>query len=138
MDGRDDRTAGQGAGRLAAGERSALDRTFASWVRTGMALTALGFIVLRLGYYLEEIARAAGAPVPFYHALTTPVGMLHLFAGALMILLAGLWHRDSARRLAAGEEDARRLAPAVVVALTAASIVGGVGLAVDVLLAAPR
>jgi putative membrane protein len=121
-----------------ASDRSALDRTFASWVRSGMALTALGFIVLRLGYYLEELARAAGVDVPFYRALTTPVGMLHLFAGALVVLFAGLWHRDSARRLAAGAADPRGLAPAVVIAVTIASVVGGVGLAIDLALAAPR
>jgi putative membrane protein len=121
-----------------ASERSALDRTFAAWVRTGMALAALGSIVLRLGYYLEELARAAGVHVPFYRALTTPVGMLHLFVGALIVLLAGLWHHDSARRLVSGDDDPRRFAPPVVIALTAASIVGGVGLAIDLTLAAPR
>jgi putative membrane protein len=121
-----------------ASDRSALDRTFAAWVRSGMALAALGFIVLRLGYYLEELARAAGTDVPFYRALTTPVGLLHLFAGALIILLAGLWHRDSARRLAADAADPRGLAPAVVMAVTAASVAGGVGLAIDLVLAAPR
>jgi putative membrane protein len=138
MRGQTGRTTAQGRDSARPGDRSALDRTFASWVRTGMALAALGFIVLRLGYYLEEIARAAGAAVPFVHALTTPVGMLHLFAGTLMILLAGLWHRDSARRLVSGDEDARRFAPAVVVALTAASVVGGGGLAIDLLLALAR
>ena len=122
----------------AARDRSALDRTFASWVRTGMSLAALGFIVLRLGYYLEELARAAGGSVPSYRALTTPVGLLHLFAGGLVIVAAGVWHRHSSRLLAAAAPDPRRTAPAVVVAISVASVLGGAGLALDLIVVSGR
>ena len=119
------------------GDQSALDRTFAAWARTGVALCALGFIILRLGYYLERLAAAGGVTLPHGH-VAVPLGILHIFIGAVVILLAGIWHRRSERALRAGEPDPRALARPVVIGITAASVVGGVGLALDLLLIAPR
>lgn len=102
-----------------------------------MALCALGFVVLRLGYYLEELAGATGVTVTLYQRLTAPVGLLHLAAGGVTIVLAALWHRRSQRALAEGRPDPRRLARPVVLAITTASLIGGLGLAIDLVLAAP-
>jgi putative membrane protein len=121
-----------------AADVSALDRTFASWVRTGLALAALGFVILRLGYYLNELAAAGGVELPAQQRLTNPVGLLHTLAGGVMIVLAGLWHRRSVHARRAGDTDPRILARPVVLALTVGSLIGGVGLAVDLVLATAK
>lgn len=120
---------------LTPADRSALDRTFASWVRTGASLCVLGLVVLRLGYYLAELAEAYGKRVPA-GGLAVPLGMLHVLLGAAMIALAALWHGRTRRAVTAGHTDPRPLSQWVVVGITAGSVVGGVGLALDLLLTA--
>ena len=125
------------AARRRDGDRSALERTFMSWVRTALALCALGFVIMRLGYYLEELARVGGRPLPQSQG-TSLLGLLHLLLGALIILAAVAAHRHAERALQAGRPDGRWLGHYGVLVMTAGSVIGGVGLAIDLLLAWPR
>lgn len=120
-----------------AGDRSALQRTFLSWIRTGIALSALGFVILRLGYYLERLARMEGE-AESRGRLTTPIGLLHLLVGGGMIVVAGIWHHRSEHSLTRGGADPRWLGRYVVIAVTAASLIGGIGLAADLLVTMGR
>ena len=124
------------ADRRRAADRSALERTLLSWIRTGLALCALGFVILRLGYYLEELARVNGVSLPPGRA-SIPIGMLHLFIGVAIVIFAALWHHHTARRLETGGPDARWPARYVVIAMTVGSVIGGIALAVDLLLSWP-
>ena len=40
----------------------AAERTFLSWIRTGLALMGFGFVVARFGLFLREIAAMQGGP----------------------------------------------------------------------------
>jgi putative membrane protein len=44
----------------------AAERTFLAWIRTGLALMGLGFVVARFGLFLQTLASAASDPA--YHA----------------------------------------------------------------------
>ncbi len=120
-----------------AGDRSALQRTFLSWIRTGIVLSALGFVILRLGYYLERLARMEGE-TEVWGRFTTPIGLLHLLVGGGMIVVAGIWHRRSEHSLTRGGADPRWLGRYVVIGITAASLIGGIGLDVDLLITMAR
>ena len=123
--------------RRRAGDRSALERTYVSWVRTALALCALGFVVIRLGYYLEELARVGGQPLPQSQG-TNLLGLLHLLLGAAMIFIAVIAYRHAERALQAGRPDGRWLGRYGVLLMTVGSVIGGLGLAIDLLLAWPR
>jgi putative membrane protein len=42
----------------------AAERTFLAWLRTGLALMGLGFVVARFGLFLREIAPTTSSQVP--------------------------------------------------------------------------
>ena len=125
------------SGRPRTADHSALERTFDSWVRTGLALCALGFVIVRLGYYLEELGRVSGVVIPAART-TMPIGMLHLFLGVAAIAFAAVWHRHSMRQLDAGQDEPRRPVTFVVIMVTIGSLIGGAALAVDLVFSWPR
>jgi putative membrane protein len=118
-------------------ERSANERTCYAWIRTGLALVGLGFVIARFGYYLRQIARASGFVVPHGQA-TTPIGLAHMVAGLALIVVAVARFLLSDRARRQQRPDARALSHGLVLLLTAGSLVGGIGLAIDLLLSWPR
>jgi putative membrane protein len=125
-----------------ASDHLANERTFLAWVRTSLGLIGLGFVLARMGLFLERLAWLGGAD----HAADHP-GEGHPFvvAGVVFLVLgtaqAGwsgwLYHR--VRR----DIDAERYEPAwrSVFALTALIVLGGLAIVAIVLhgllLAAP-
>lgn len=115
-------------------DQSANQRTLLAWVRAGVAVIGLGFVVARMGYYLREIARAGGANVPGHGQGTLLLGIFHLVLGFLVIAVAAARYAHAERTLTVRGHDDRRLTTALVLVMTAGSLAGGLGLAIDLLL----
>jgi putative membrane protein len=61
------------------------ERTFLAWVRTGVAIIALGFVVAKFELLVKELAPSA--PTTSY-GLSSAIGIMLVLAGGLMQLLA--------------------------------------------------
>ncbi|MEM0129456.1 MAG: DUF202 domain-containing protein [Thermoplasmata archaeon] len=98
------------------------ERTFLAWVRTGITLVALGFVVARFNLLIRELGGTTTAS-PYSDAL----GVALVLLGAGVVVLAQLRQRSVRRLLDAGRFEASdRLLGAV----TAAMVVAGVALAI--------
>lgn len=79
----------------------AAERTLLAWIRTGLALMALGFVVARFGMLLRELAaldRAARSS-----NFTDLVGVSLVGLGVLVTGIAAASHVVTVRRLRRGE-----------------------------------
>lgn len=82
----------------------AAERTLLSWVRTGLAMMGFGFIVARLGLFLQELsARGEKAPEGS-PGLPLWIGAALIVAGVAVNLLAAGQHVRRLRAFAAGAE----------------------------------
>jgi inner membrane protein YidH len=95
------------------------DRTFLAWLRTGIALFGLGFVVSKIAYLINADPKGL-SDRDFY----TIVGVLIVLCGAMIVGL-GFWqHRTVARSIArGGDTPALPVWPLIV---TAMCIVGAV------------
>ena len=64
------------------------DRTLLAWIRTGITLIGLGFVVARFTYFLRALAVEARRPAPPGTGLGAVLGILIVLAGGLLIGLA--------------------------------------------------
>lgn len=72
----------------------ASERTLLAWVRTGIAMMALGFVVSRFGLFLERLAAdAAGGPIERHAAWSAVLGVAFIASGSLAIASAVVRHR---------------------------------------------
>jgi putative membrane protein len=58
----------------------AAERTLLAWVRTGLAVVGLGFIVARFGLFLRMVSQGSAAQEP--HASSTVLGVLFVLFGS--------------------------------------------------------
>ncbi|SEK59739.1 YidH family protein [Nitrosovibrio tenuis] len=91
----------------------AAERTLLAWVRTGLTVMALGFVVARFGFFLTLVATSSGVQGAVNHAshLHWPSGLLGtilVLAGSAIILGALHNHRSYVRSLS--PEDVPELA----------------------------
>jgi putative membrane protein len=119
-------------------DRLANERTFLAWLRTGIAVTSLGFVVARFDLFLEELARAAGgsaaaAEAASGSAVAVPIGVLLVLAGPVVVALAAARYLQTERALLHGRPESRRLIDGIVLAVTAGAVVAGVALALHIL-----
>ena len=70
----------------------AVERTLLAWIRTGLALMGFGFVVARLGLFLQELALAHGESPPTPRRSMFVVGALLLALGAAVNVTASLQH----------------------------------------------
>lgn len=75
----------------------AAERTLLAWVRTGIAVVGLGFLVARFGLFLRLFAAERGAPASQVLQAETQVSALlgigFVLVGALSIAVAAVQHR---------------------------------------------
>lgn len=71
----------------------AAERTLLAWLRTGLTLMGLGFVVARFGLFLRVLALQpqSAAQEPF--AASAVLGVLFIVVGAAAVLVATVQHR---------------------------------------------
>jgi putative membrane protein len=98
----------------------AAERTLLAWVRTGLTVIALGFVVARFGLFLRIMAQGAvGPPGPRYASVAIGVSLILLGSGAIAGALYN--HRAYVRSLPS--EDVPRLPLPGMGSLVAAALV---------------
>ena len=104
----------------------AAERTLLAWVRTGLTVIALGFVVARFGLFLSLLAVAA--PAHAQHTWSGVLGVVLVIAGSLAIGGALYNHRRYVRTLPAVDIPAMAL-PWLTTALSLAIMLCGLLLA---------
>jgi putative membrane protein len=99
-------------------EHLANERTFLAWIRTTMALISLGFVLARVGLWINTEAKA-----PIVSTKLSPIGVGLMIFGSLITLLAA-WRYDAVNReIEAGlVKTDRALVWLVAIAVTGLSI----------------
>ena len=98
-----------------------------AWIRTGLALMGFGFVVARLGLFLQEFATAQGRAAMSPRPSIIVVGAVLLALGAIVNVAASIVHsRDPNARLSGALP--RTIGFAAAVGIVTAML--GIGLAV--------
>ena len=80
----------------------AAERTFLAWLRTGVTVMALGFVVARFGLFLR-ILRAQGGPVPPGSGLSPYLGAVLVVLGVVATAAGTRRYQKFCGRLGRGE-----------------------------------
>ncbi|MFI4923992.1 MAG: YidH family protein [Vicinamibacteria bacterium] len=71
----------------------AAERTLLAWVRTGITVMALGFVVERFGLFVSLVSVQGGRAAPQLHTTASSViGTLLVVAGVAVIVFASVQH----------------------------------------------
>jgi uncharacterized protein (DUF302 family)/uncharacterized membrane protein YidH (DUF202 family) len=81
----------------------AAERTFLAWIRTGIALMGLGFVLARFGLFLQEFNRIALSSPPKSNPISLAIGVTLILLGVATCLLSMLRHLRMLKQLQAGE-----------------------------------
>jgi putative membrane protein len=72
----------------------AAERTLLAWLRTGLTIIALGFVVSRFGLFVQLFATQSRGSSPAAHSsLSAALGIAFVIAGTLAIVVAAVQHR---------------------------------------------
>lgn len=72
----------------------AAERTLLAWLRTGITIMALGFVVSRFGLFVELVAAQSHRPVsPASTVAASVLGVAFALIGSLAIAFAAVQHR---------------------------------------------
>lgn len=74
----------------------AAERTLLAWLRTGIAVIGLGFLVARFGVFLMVVR---GQMVDHNHVISSFIGISFVLLGALMIAISTWQHLKFSREL---------------------------------------
>ncbi len=114
----------------------AAERTLLAWIRTGIAIIGLGFVVARFGLFLRLLGGQAGQS-PSSHWASSLLGVALTLAGALAMLAALLQHRQFTATLPTQDLPARyQRSVASLLALLLGCL--GIGLAIYLLIDSPH
>ena len=113
-------------------DRLANERTFLAWLRTAIAITAMGFVVARFELLLSELAILEGADFDD-SILALTIGILLVLTGPFMAVTAAVRFRTVERRLMSGLPNDGVISVNTVLALALALLFGGVGIAIHLL-----
>ena len=80
----------------------AAERTFLSWIRTGLALMGFGFVVARFGLFLHEFAQNNTTNGEHHTGFSLPVGVALIGMGILVNVIAAFRHHCYVRAIDAG------------------------------------
>ena len=117
-------------------DQLANERTFLAWLRTGIAITGLGFVVARFDLFLRQMAALTESPGTRTDVAGTPVtsttvslGVVLVLAGPVLVGLAALRFRQTERALSRNQPPSRHGASVLVLAVTGGTLVAGIALA---------
>lgn len=111
----------------------AAERTMLAWLRSGLTLMALGFVVARFGLFLTLLAPDAVEHLVSHRWISDLLGIVLVLSGAAVILCAQFNHRRYVASLPA--VDVPRMAlPWLPTALSMAVAFAGLLLAIDLML----
>jgi len=72
----------------------AAERTLLAWLRTGLTIIALGFVVSRFGLFVQLLAIQSSATASAVHSWwSAALGFAFVIAGSLAIVVAAVQHR---------------------------------------------
>lgn len=108
----------------------AAERTLLAWVRTGITVMALGFVVERFGLFVSLVAHSSGqAPSPLATTVSNVIGTLLVVAGTTIIVFASIQHARFVRTLPQADLPASyRVGWAIVFALAFAALGGALAI----------
>lgn len=72
----------------------ASERTLLAWLRTGITIMALGFVVSRFGLFVQLLATQSRDALPAPHSsLSANLGIVFVIVGTLVIVVASIQHQ---------------------------------------------
>lgn len=78
----------------------AAERTLLAWLRTGLTIMGIGFVIARFGLFLQLLAvQSQGVAHPPSHALSAALGAIFVLVGALATLISAVQHQRFVRTL---------------------------------------
>jgi len=115
----------------------AAERTFLAWIRTGIALMGLGFVLARFGLFLQEFNRLGPAMPVRSSGVSLWIGVALILMGVLVCLMSTLRHLRMLKLLQTGESLLAQR-PRLAVATAAALILLGLLMAGYLIFANPN
>lgn len=80
----------------------ASERTLLAWIRTGLAIIGLGYVVARFGLFLRIMAREAGETATIsQNPISRLIGVAFVVVGAVSVVMAAAQHRTFVKSLPA-------------------------------------
>ena len=118
-------------------DRLANERTFLAWLRTGIAASALGFVVARFELLLSEIALIQDADFEDSQ-LALVIGTLLVLTGPVITSFAAVKFARVERNLLGGAQSDGAISLRMVMFLTIGLALAGIGLAIHLVDKWPR
>ena len=106
----------------------AAERTFLAWIRTGVALMGLGFVVARFGLFLRELEVTRG-PQPQSSGLSVYFGTGLLVLGVAVNIASVFIHARQVKALNANEHIGRRPSK---LGIAVSLVLSGIGIAMAI------
>jgi putative membrane protein len=102
----------------------AAERTFLSWIRTGLSMMGFGFVVARFGLFLRELSAANVAHPHNQTGISTRFGIALVLLGVIVNAASAIRYVYLVKRLRAGDSLSHPSTLALVLA-GALSLIGG-------------
>ena len=102
----------------------AAERTLLAWIRTGLAMMGLGFIVARFGVFLRETAQLQEIQIPSQATPTVWMGIALVSVGVLAMLMATGEYVTAIRNIKQRRYNKVADRPLVVVIAVALTLIG--------------
>jgi putative membrane protein len=82
----------------------AAERTLLAWLRTGLTVIAIGFMISRFGLFLKLLAIQSHASTnPAQKSLSALLGIAFVLLGTLMIALSAMQHKRFVKSLSSNQ-----------------------------------